>query len=107
MNIFQNPTDNIVYKTSAKGLLLGGVNFTHLNIVLKPAAGETPPVLFNYGNFIQVSIDFLIIAFVIFIAVKGFNAMRQKETAPPPAPPEPTNEEKLLGEIRDLLKQNR
>ncbi len=89
------------------GLILGGVNFTHLNIVLKSAAGETPPVLFNYGNFIQVSIDFLIIAIAIFLFVKGFNAMQRKEENKTAAVPEPTGEERLLAEIRDILKERK
>lgn len=90
------------------GLLVGGVNFTELSYVMKEAVGETPAVTLNYGNFIQVLIDFLIIAFAIFMMIKAMNSMKKKEEAvpaAPPAPPAPTNEEQLLTEIRDLLKK--
>ena len=86
------------------GLLIGGVNFTELSIVLKDAVGETPAVTLNYGNFIQVVFDFLIVAFTIFMVVKGINKLKKKEEAKPAAPAEPTKEEILLTEIRDLLK---
>ena len=88
------------------GLLLGGVNFTDLKIVMKAATETLPAVTMNYGNFIQVTIDFLIIAFVIFMLIKAMNAAKKKEAAaPPPAPPAPSKEELLLTEIRDLLKK--
>jgi large conductance mechanosensitive channel len=88
------------------GLLLGGVNFTDLKIVMKAATDTLPAVTMNYGNFIQVTIDFLIIAFVIFMLIKAMNAAKKKEAAaPPPAPPAPSKEELLLAEIRDLLKK--
>ncbi len=87
------------------GLLIGGVNFTELNIVLKEAVGEAPAVTLNYGNFLQIVFDFLIVAFTIFLVVKGLNKMKKKEEAKPVAPPEPTKEEILLTEIRDLLKK--
>ena len=88
------------------GLLLGGVNFTDLKIVLKAATETVPAVTMNYGNFIQVTVDFLIIAFVIFMLIKAMNAAKKKEAAaPPPAPPAPSKEEILLTEIRDLLKK--
>jgi large conductance mechanosensitive channel len=90
------------------GLLLGGVNFSELAITLKDATEEAAAVTINYGLFLQTVIDFVIIAFVIFMVIKGINASkRKKEEAPaaPPAPPEPSNEEKLLAEIRDLLKK--
>lgn len=90
------------------GLLIGGVNFGDLAVTLKEAVGETPAVLLKYGSFIQSTIDFVIVAFAIFMAIKAMNSMRQKEEekpAEPPKPPEPTAEEKLLVEIRDLLKQ--
>lgn len=93
------------------GLLLGGTNFSSFNFVLKDAvlgeAGKvvTPAVTINYGNFIQVIIDFLIIAFAIFMMIKAMNSMKKEEApAAPPAPPEPTKEEVLLTEIRDILK---
>ncbi len=90
------------------GLLLGGVNFSELAITLKDATEEATAVTINYGLFLQTVIDFTIIAFVIFMVIKGINATkRKKEEAPaaPAAPPEPSNEEKLLAEIRDLLKK--
>jgi len=83
------------------GFLIGGVKFDYLKVVLKPGVGDTAPVTFNYGNFLQVTIDFLIIAFAIFLFVKGFNAIKRKEEN---KPPELTGEERILTEIRDLLK---
>ncbi len=93
------------------GLLIGGVNFTDLKLVLSEAvlaadgAIATEAVSINYGNFIQVTIDFLIIAFAIFMVVKAMNSAKKKEEAAPAAPPAPSKEEVLLGEIRDLLKK--
>lgn len=86
------------------GLLVGGVNFSELQVVLKEAVGETAAVTINYGNFIQVVFDFLIIAFAIFMVVKAMNAAKKKEATAPAAPPTPSKEEVLLAEIRDLLK---
>ncbi len=94
------------------GLLLGGVKFTDLKIILKDpvldAAGAitTQAVAINYGNFIQTTVDFLIIAFAIFMMIKGMNSLKKKDEAPAeaPAPPAPTKEEVLLAEIRDILK---
>ena len=99
------------------GLLVGGVNFTEWNVVLKEAVMEngeviTPALTLNYGNFIQVLFDFLIIALSIFFVIRGINKMKEmtskkqaEEEAAAPAPePEPTKEEILLTEIRDLLK---
>ncbi len=87
------------------GILIGGVNFSSLKIVLKEAVGETPAIAINYGNFLQVTFDFLIIALAIFMVVKAMNAAKKKEEAKPAAPPAPTKEEVLLTEIRDLLKK--
>lgn len=84
------------------GLLIGGVDFKDLAIVLKAAEGEAKAVTLNYGAFIQNVFDFLIIAFAIFIVVKGINKVKRKEE---PAPAEPSAQEKLLTEIRDLLKK--
>lgn len=84
------------------GMILGGVDFSNLAITLKEAAGETPAVLLSYGKFIQSVVDFTIIAFAIFIAVKAINNMKKKEEAKPAAPPK---QEVLLEEIRDLLKK--
>ena len=91
------------------GLLIGGVDFGDLAITLKEAAGDTPAVMLKYGAFLQTTIDFLIIAFAIFVAIKAMNSLRRREEAKPepPKPPEPSAEEKLLTEIRDLLKQQR
>ena len=98
------------------GKLIGGLNFTDLKLVITKAVmdGETvvsPEVTLNYGNFIQNVVDFVIIAFSIFVMIKLLmNLKRKKEEPvqePAPAPePEPSNEEKLLTEIRDLLKEN-
>lgn len=87
------------------GLLVGGVNFSDLSIVLKQAVGENPAVTLNYGNFLQVTFDFLIIAFAIFMVIKAMNSAKKKEEAAPAAPPAPSKEEILLTEIRDLLKK--
>ena len=86
------------------GILIGGVDFAKLAIVLQEGAGETVAVTLNYGKFIQTFFDFLIIAFAIFMVVKGMNSLKEKEEEAPPATPEPSKEEILLGEIRDLLK---
>ena len=88
------------------GLLMGGVDFTDLAITLKEATGEAEAVMINYGNFIQNLVDFVIIAFAVFMAIKAINSMKRKEEVveEAPADPEPTAEETLLGEIRDLLK---
>jgi large conductance mechanosensitive channel len=87
------------------GLLLGGVNFTELKLVMKAATETTPAVTWNYGSFIQVAIDFLIVAFAVFMLVKGINSMKKKEEAAPAPPPAPTKDQVLLTEIRDLLKK--
>lgn len=90
------------------GVLLGGMNFTSLKLVLKegstdPAGKITEAVSINYGNFIQTGIDFLIIAAAIFLFVKAFNSMKRKEEDKKTNVPEPTGEERLLTEIRDIL----
>lgn len=88
------------------GLLIGGVDFSDLRVILKEAEGELAAVTLDYGIFIQTLVDFLIIAWAIFIAIQIMNRLKRKEEAAPPAPPPgPSNEEQLLGEIRDLLKQ--
>ncbi|PJG82333.1 large-conductance mechanosensitive channel protein MscL [Caviibacterium pharyngocola] len=84
------------------GILTGGVDFKDLNIVLKEAVGEVPAVTLNYGAFIQNIFDFVIIAFAIFLMIKGINKLKKPVEE---APAEPSNEEKLLSEIRDLLKK--
>lgn len=87
------------------GLLIGGVNFSDLKIVMKGAVGDAPVVTLNYGNFLQVTFDFLIVVFAIFIVIKAMNAAKRKQESAPPAPQAPTKEETLLTEIRDLLKK--
>lgn len=87
------------------GLLIGGVNFSDLAITMKEAVGTTAAVTINYGKFIQTVIDFTIIAFAIFLVVKGMNSLKRKEEAAPSTPPPPSAEQQLLTEIRDLLKK--
>jgi len=86
------------------GVLLGGVDFSNLTITVKEAVGEAPAVLIKYGAWLNTVIDFIIIAFVIFLLIKGMNSMKRKEEEAPKAPPAPPKEEVLLTEIRDLLK---
>ncbi len=92
------------------GLLIGGVDFTDLKVTMKDAGidqagAAVNAVTLNYGTFIQTTLDFLIVAFAIFLMIKVMNKMKKKEEAAPAAPPEPTKAEKLLTEIRDLLKK--
>ena len=92
------------------GYAVGGVNFNELAFELKPATvdaagAEVAAVLVKYGAFIQTIVDFLIIAFAIFVAVKVINSLKRKQEAAPPAPAEPSEEVKLLTEIRDALKR--
>jgi len=87
------------------GILVGGVDFSDLAIVLKEAAGETAAVTINYGSFIQTVLDFVIIAFAIFMVVKAMNNLKKKEEEAPAAPPKPSAEVELLTEIRDALKK--
>lgn len=87
------------------GLLIGGVNFSHLAITLKEAAGDVAAVTVNYGKFIQTVLDFLIIAMAVFMMVKTINSLKKKEEEAPAAPPAPSTEELLLTEIRDILKR--
>ncbi|AFM34632.1 MULTISPECIES: large-conductance mechanosensitive channel protein MscL [Stutzerimonas stutzeri subgroup] len=89
------------------GLLIGGVDFSDLAIVLKDAVGEAPAVVLRYGAFIQTVVDFVIIAFAIFMAIKAINHLKRKEAEAPSAPPAPSKEELLLTEIRDLLKEQK
>lgn len=87
------------------GVLLGGVDFANLSIVVQEAVDKKPAVVIGYGKFLQTVIDFAIIAFAIFMAVKGMNSLKKKEEAAPAAAA-PTNQELLLAEIRDLLKRS-
>jgi large conductance mechanosensitive channel len=83
------------------GLLVGGVDFSDLAVTLAPAKGETPAVVLAYGKFIQSIVDFIIIAFAIFLGVKGINRLKREEAV---APTVPTKDQELLTEIRDLLR---
>jgi large conductance mechanosensitive channel len=86
-------------------ILIGGISFTDLKLVISPATDTAAEVAFMYGSFIQSVVDFLIIALCIFLFVKLATSLSRKEPEPEPAPPEPSNEETLLREIRDLLKE--
>jgi large conductance mechanosensitive channel len=88
--------------------LMSGVDVSSWKVVIAPAVMDgtkmvKPEVDLTYGNFLQASLNFLIIALVIFLAVKAINSFKRKEEAAPAVPPEPSAEEKLLTEIRDLL----
>lgn len=99
------------------GMVMGGVNFTTLKIVIRKAALDRPELALTYGNFIQAIIDFLLIAFVVFMIVRSFNSFREKKekllkkqaeeaaAAAPPAPVVIPADVVLLTEIRDLLKK--
>ena len=93
------------------GWLIGGVDLTALNITLRPAVGDAEPVVIGIGTFLATVIDFILVAFVVFLIVKAFNTAKQKLEKPveaaPEAPAEPSAEEKLLTEIRDLLKEQK
>jgi len=86
------------------GIALGGVDFKDLSVTLKDAVGDVAAVTWNYGSFIQTVVDFVIVAFAIFLLIKALNSMKKKAEEAPPAPLAPTGEELLLREIRDLLK---
>jgi large conductance mechanosensitive channel len=86
------------------GVMVGGVDFSKLAVTLKEKVGDVPAVTLNYGNFLQAMVDFTIVAFAIFMVVKLINSLKKAEAAAPEAPAAPTNEEILLREIRDLLK---
>jgi large conductance mechanosensitive channel len=93
------------------GLLLGGINFTDIQIIMKdavkdPVTGkETAAVALRIGNFLQTLVDFLIISFSVFLMVKGIISLKKEKPAEAPAPPPPTKDQELLTEIRDLLKK--
>lgn len=99
------------------GALMGKPDFSSLYVVLKEgtepiaqgatleAAKATGATIFAYGDFITVTINFLLLAFIIFLMVKGIMKLKKKEEEVPQAPPAPSKEEELLGEIRDLLKK--
>jgi len=87
------------------GIMVGGVDFTNLAITLKQAVGDAPTVTLDYGKFIQTVIDFVIIAFAIFLLIKLMNKLQKKQEETAAAPPAPTKGEELLTEIRDILRQ--
>lgn len=84
------------------GLMLGGVDFSGLTVTLREATEEVAAVTLNWGAFVQTVIDFLIIAFAIFLVIKAMNAAKKKEEE---APAEPPKQEVLLTEIRDALRE--
>ena len=112
--ITKSLTEDIIMPIVA--IFLGGIDFSEIKITLPRLFGAAPldeagnviPNTLNIGNFLSAVINFLILALVVFFLVKGINKMvdrnKKKEEAAPPAPPAPTAEEKLLTEIRDLLK---
>jgi large conductance mechanosensitive channel len=83
------------------GMLLGGVDFSHLTVTLKAATADAPGTILRYGAFINTIIDFIIVAFAMFLVVKAMNTLKKKEETAPAAPPK---QEILLEEIRDLLR---
>jgi large conductance mechanosensitive channel len=88
------------------GLALGGVDFSQLAVTLQEASGDVAAVTLNYGAFIQTVVDFIIIAFAIFMVIKAMNNLKKKEEAAPAPPPKPSEEVTLLQEIRDLMKKD-
>ena len=87
------------------GLATGGISFSEQAIELRVASGDTPAVVLGYGKFLDKVIAFLIVAFCLFVVVKGMNAAKRKEAAAPPAPAAPPRQEVLLEEIRDALRK--
>ena len=98
------------------GLALGNIDFSNLFVLLKEGATARPyasladaqkagAVTINYGKFLNTIISFIIVAFAMFLLIRGINSMKKQEVAAPAPPPAPSNEEKLLAEIRDILKQ--
>jgi large conductance mechanosensitive channel len=87
------------------GLMMGGVDFSDLSVVLQAATEGVEAVTLNYGSFIQTVVDFIIIAFAIFMVIRAMNNMKKKEEEAPAEPPKPSAEVELLTEIRDSLKK--
>lgn len=87
------------------GYVTGGIDFSNMKYVISPEdpVNEIAEVSINYGNFINTIVQFIIVAFVIFLVIKGMNSMKRKEEAAPEEPPAPSKEEVLLTEIRDAL----
>ncbi|KEZ77795.1 large-conductance mechanosensitive channel protein MscL [Salinisphaera hydrothermalis] len=91
--------------TPPLGILIGGVDFANLKFTLRHAVGTQPAVTINYGSFIQTMINFVIIAFAIFVVIRMLNKLKRKEAEAPSLPPAPSREEVLLTEIRDALRE--
>lgn len=89
------------------GMLVGGIDFSNLSITIKEAIDNSPAVVIKYGLFINTVIDFIIVAWAIFMVIKAMNSLRKKEETKPAAPTKPTDEVVLLGEIRDILKMGK
>jgi large conductance mechanosensitive channel len=89
------------------GMFTGGINFSGWSIELPRFFGQTEAIKLNIGTFINTVVEFLILALVIFMFVKAVNKLKRKQEEKPPAPAAPSNEEKLLAEIRDLLKEQK
>lgn len=87
------------------GYIMGGMDFSNLKIILKEATDKAPIVAIKYGVFINVIINFTIVAFAMFMLIRAMNTLKKKEEVAPSAPPKPSNQELLLAEIRDLLKK--
>lgn len=87
------------------GYMIGGINFNEIKLHLNSLTSGAPDITLNIGSFVEVCVEFMIVAFSIFLVVKGFNRMKTKQAAAPSAPPAPSAEEKLLTEIRDLLRK--
>ena len=88
------------------GTIIGGVDFASLKIVITEAVGDTPEVAILYGSFIQSIVNFILIALAVFLIVRGINRFRRKKNEEPAPAPEPSDEVKLLTEIRDTLRKN-
>lgn len=89
------------------GVLIGGIDFSSLGFTLKEAQGTSPAVLIKYGLFLNALISFTIVAFSVFLLIRGINALQKREAAQPSLPPAPSKEEILLAEIRDILRQKK
>lgn len=87
------------------GFIVGGIDFSNLEIVLKQAQGTTAAVTLKYGLFLNAALSFAIVAFAVFMLIRGINSLQKKEAAAPTVPALPSKEEILLTEIRDLLKR--
>ena len=87
------------------GVLVGGIDFSKLAFTIQESTGDIPAVVISYGKFIQTAVDFTIIAFTIFMIIKGINSLKRKEEEAPEEPLKPSIQEVLLTEIRDLLKK--